>query len=55
MVDRLAPSLLAAVVTLSGATAIDAAYAPAAHANDEEVRPLVESTFQRYLTDQRCR
>jgi hypothetical protein len=44
MVDRLAPSLLAAVVTLSGATAIDAVYAPAARANDEEVRSLANST-----------
>jgi hypothetical protein len=43
MVDRLAPSLLAAVVTLSGATAIDAVYAPAARANDEEVRHVMNS------------
>ncbi|WIA35186.1 hypothetical protein OEZ86_003651 [Tetradesmus obliquus] len=35
--DRLAPSLLAAAVTLSGATAMDAAYAPPAFADDEEV------------------
>jgi len=37
--DRLAPSMLAALVTLStGFATVDAVYAPAARADEEEVR-----------------